>query len=216
MPPCRTCGTPRSPLHAGPCPACPPWLLPSSRPPRPPPPHHHLQQQQAHTHTHAHAHTIDPLQTPGTPFAFGVDPAWHGTRTELSFLNSVKMKMSILLGVVQVRGLGAGGGEGLGLGKAEGAREEAPNSAAATPACLVRAEDAFACSCVRRNVAEGGWSCSRPAAKPTPCAADVPPAADECGHHPVLLQPALLCRHAVHCLRVHSPGVWAGTQHGRA
>ena len=43
------------------------------------------------------------VQTPGSPFVFGVDPAWHGTRTELSFLNSMKMKMSILLGVVQVR-----------------------------------------------------------------------------------------------------------------
>ena len=28
----------------------------------------------------------------------GVDPGWHGTRTELPYLNSLKMKMSIILG----------------------------------------------------------------------------------------------------------------------
>ncbi|XP_059626733.1 V-type proton ATPase subunit a1 [Cornus florida] len=49
----------------------------------------------------SNAHTVGLIKY-RDPYPFGVDPSWRGSRSELPFLNSLKMKMSILLGIVQM------------------------------------------------------------------------------------------------------------------
>jgi V-type H+-transporting ATPase subunit a len=39
---------------------------------------------------------------PGSVYPFGMDPSWHISENELLFYNSMKMKMSVVLGIFQM------------------------------------------------------------------------------------------------------------------
>jgi len=51
---------------------------------------------------HTNTTTNETWATPHGTYAFGVDPAWNGAPNSLDYYNSLKMKMSVLIGISQM------------------------------------------------------------------------------------------------------------------
>jgi V-type H+-transporting ATPase subunit a len=46
--------------------------------------------------------TVEMIQKPDCVYPIGIDPAWYMSKNELNYMNSLKMKISVILGVLQM------------------------------------------------------------------------------------------------------------------
>ncbi|XP_056306394.1 V-type proton ATPase 116 kDa subunit a 1-like [Danio aesculapii] len=65
-------------------------------------PHGFWQNETLHDHHHLQLNPFVPGVFSGHPYVFGIDPIWNIASNKLSFLNSFKMKMSVILGVAHM------------------------------------------------------------------------------------------------------------------